>query len=389
MMLDNRTLLFAVALLELLCGLFMLTALGQRHGDRQRWIWVASFLVQGVGVGLFALRDQAPDWLTIPIANALFLLGSCLTIQAFARLLERPVPPLLALPATGVYGLLFCAAYAAGADLYQRLLLAGIWMGWLQGGTAWLMLRHSQQHPTQRVIGGWYVLMAGMVWALVVGLLLNVAPVETPVGNSPGRVFYQLCALGTIVASALGYLMIENELNRAELVQLAQRDSLTGALNRRALEMIAAAEWNRHVRYRLPLAVLMVDIDHFKTINDRYGHATGDQVLRHISGVLRGEIRRHEVMVRYGGEEFLILAPNTDLEGALQLAERILRVIRNTPFEQDIMLTASLGVAAAVPPPDSDWTALVNTADQRLYRAKAAGRDCIVAGDEVPTPAVA
>lgn len=389
MMLDNRTLLFAIAALELFCGLLMLTALGQRHGDRQRWIWVGSFLVQGVGVGLFVLRDQAPDWLTIPVANVLFLIGSCLTIQAFARLLDRRLPPLLSLPATGFHSLLFCLAYVAGADLYQRTLLAVVWMAVLQSGTAWLMLKDSKRHPAQRVIGGWYVLMSAMLWALLVGLISNATPVDSPVANSSARIFYNLCALGTILASALGYLMIENELNREELVQLAQRDSLTGALNRRALEMIAAAEWNRHVRYRLPLAVLMVDIDHFKTINDHYGHAVGDQVLRHFSAVVRGEIRRHEVVVRYGGEEFLILAPNTDLDGAIQLSERIQRVIRATPFDQNIALTASFGVAARVPPPDSDWTSLVRTADQRLYLAKAAGRDCIVSEDQTLKSAVA
>lgn len=385
-MLDSRTLLFAIATLELLSGLLVLTALGQRHGDRQRWIWAGSFLVQGGGVGLFVLRGYAPDWLTIPVANILLMLGSCLTIQAFARLLDRRVPPLLTLPATCLHGAVFWAAYAAGADLYERTLLAAVWLAWLQSGTAWLLLKHSQQHPAQRVIGGWYVLMSAMVWSLLLALLADVVPAESPVGRSLGRNIYQLCALGTIVASALGYLMIENELNREELVQLAQRDSLTGALNRRALEMIAATEWHRHVRYRLPLAVVMVDIDHFKTINDRYGHTTGDQVLRHFSGLLRGEIRRHEVIVRYGGEEFLILAPNTNLDGATQLAERIQREIRTTPFDRSIALTASFGVAALVPSHHSNWESLVKTADQRLYRAKAAGRDCIIAADESPAP---
>jgi len=384
-MLDNRTLIFAIALLELLCGLLVLTALGERHGDRQRWVWSGSFLVQGTGVGLFVLRDHAPDWLTIPVANTLLMLGSSLTIQAFARLLGRGVPPLLSLPASCVHGIVFWAAYAAGADMLQKTLLASGWLGWLQGGTAWLLLKHSKTHPAQRVIGGWYVLMSTMIWIMLTAMVANLMPVESPLGNSPARNFYQLCALGTIMASAMGYLMIENELNRKELVQLAQRDSLTGALNRRALELIAATEWSRHVRYRLPLAILMVDIDHFKAINDRYGHATGDQVLRHFSAVLRGEIRRHEVIVRYGGEEFLILAPNTDLDGAILLAERIQRVIRAKPFDQNITLTASFGVAAQIPSPQSDWAALVKTADQRLYRAKACGRDRVVADESAAT----
>lgn len=381
LVLDSRTLLVAIATLQILCGLMILTALGPRQVGKTRIAWAASFLLQGTGIILLALRDHAPDWLSIPVANTLFLLGSSLTLLAFADLLERRVPLLLSVRATAVYAAVFAAFYFVGGGLFGRTLFANAWIALLHSGIAWVLLQGSAHHPSQRMTGVWFCLMAGMLWLRLVVLLGGGGVLDTPVSDSIARTVYMLCALGTMLASALGYLLIENELRREELVQLARLDSLTGALNRRALEVVADTEWERHSRYRLPLAVLMVDIDHFKAINDNYGHSTGDAVLRHFSHLLRSGIRQHEVIVRYGGEEFMILAPNTDLDGAVQLAERIQRLIRTVPFDSAIVITASFGVAAQVPLPDSSWRALVETADQRLYRAKAAGRDCIVIED--------
>jgi diguanylate cyclase (GGDEF)-like protein len=390
MNIDNRTLLFAVAALQLLCGMMILTVLGQRHSNRQRLGWAFSFLLQGAGAGLIALRGSLPDWLTMPVANTLFLLGACLTVQAFCHLLDRRVPPLLTLRATALYALTFCIAYFAGASSQIRGVVGFFWMAYLQSCAAWIVLGRSAHHPAQRMTGGWYVLMSLMLWIQLALLIVGISTADSPAADAAGRTFFLFCALGSILASALGYVLIENELHREELAQLARLDSLTGALNRRALEMIADSEWDRHTRYRLPLAIVMVDIDHFKSINDRYGHALGDEVLRHFSHLLRAEIRQQEVIVRYGGEEFLILAPNTELVGAVQLAERIQRSMRNLAFDEHICLTASFGVAALVPTRDDRWQDLVELADRRLYMAKAAGRDCIVVDDgEAAPPGVA
>ena len=128
-------------------------------------------------------------------------------------------------------------------------------------------------------------------------------------------------------------------------------------------------------------ALLMVDIDHFKRVNDHYGHLAGDHVLRHIVGVLRQRLRASDVLGRYGGEEFMVLLPGTDLHGAAQLAEQLRQAVQATPCEwqgQRIPFTVSIGVAASADTPaDPSRTseALLQAADQALYRAKDDGRN--------------
>ena len=128
-------------------------------------------------------------------------------------------------------------------------------------------------------------------------------------------------------------------------------------------------------------ALLMVDIDHFKRVNDHYGHLAGDHVLRHIVGVLRQRLRASDVLGRYGGEEFMVLLPSTDLHGAAQLAEQLRQAVQATPCEwqgQRIAFTVSIGVAASADTPaDPSRTseALLQAADQALYRAKDDGRN--------------
>lgn len=128
-------------------------------------------------------------------------------------------------------------------------------------------------------------------------------------------------------------------------------------------------------------ALLMVDIDHFKRVNDHYGHLAGDHVLRHIVGVLRQRLRASDVLGRYGGEEFMVLLPGTDLHGAAQLAEQLRQAVQAAPCEwqgQHIAFTVSIGVAASADTPaDPSRTseALLQAADQALYRAKDDGRN--------------
>lgn len=128
-------------------------------------------------------------------------------------------------------------------------------------------------------------------------------------------------------------------------------------------------------------ALLMVDIDHFKRVNDHYGHLAGDHVLRHIVGVLRQRLRASDVLGRYGGEEFMLLLPDTDLHGAAQLAEQLRQAVQAAPCEwqgQRIAFTVSIGVAASADTPaDPSRTseALLQAADQALYRAKDDGRN--------------
>lgn len=168
--------------------------------------------------------------------------------------------------------------------------------------------------------------------------------------------------------------------HRAEqdLARLAITDSLTGLANRRQLDQVLRREWARAQRNRKPLAVLMVDVDHFKAFNQRHGHAGGDQALREVARTIEGCIRRPgDLAARYGGEEFQVVLPETELGGALLLAERIRASIEALPvFGDDSRpVTVSIGVGLHVPGRQQDLTWVRGAADAALYRAKAGGRN--------------
>lgn len=166
-----------------------------------------------------------------------------------------------------------------------------------------------------------------------------------------------------------------------ELEVLATRDSLTGLLNRRESARVLAEEQARASRYRRPLALLWADIDHFKRINDTWGHAAGDQVLCAVSDLLRDSVRSVDTVGRFGGEEFIVILPEMGAEEAREVAERLReqigRQVVTLPGGEAVSLTISIGVAAF---PDHGQTQdeLCAAADKAMYRAKKQGRNCAV-----------
>jgi two-component system, cell cycle response regulator len=167
--------------------------------------------------------------------------------------------------------------------------------------------------------------------------------------------------------------------DNARLEALAHTDALTQVLNRRALSLRLAAEIDRAKRYDSVVTLLMIDIDHFKRVNDTHGHLVGDDVLRTIASVLRHEVRSADVVARYGGEEFVVVLPETDHAGAIVFAERIRERIERETFGEEngvhLRLTTSIGVAAFPASGVDRAEELLARADAALYRAKAEGRN--------------
>jgi diguanylate cyclase (GGDEF)-like protein len=175
------------------------------------------------------------------------------------------------------------------------------------------------------------------------------------------------------------------ELNEAnhELERKSSIDALTGVANRRSYDKRVIAEARRSRREKTPLAIAMIDIDHFKTINDIYGHQCGDKALQHFASVLKACIKRpSDVVCRYGGEEFVVILPNTDLEGARLLMENIRLSTENSRLECDnehIKFTVSIGVSTRIIVTDNEYELLNAFADKLLYQAKESGRNQVKA----------
>lgn len=188
-----------------------------------------------------------------------------------------------------------------------------------------------------------------------------------------------------IVAPPIVYLAMSLlcELDRAEerLQQISVTDELTRVFNRRYLLHVIGIAFSRSRRYGEELSILMMDIDHFKSVNDVHGHHAGDQALREVAQRIRGRLRNIDVVARYGGEEFVAVLPSTAAEGALTLAERVRHAIADESLPTDrqaIPVTISIGVAS-LHGDDEDVDALLRRADRALYRAKLDGRNRVVA----------
>jgi diguanylate cyclase (GGDEF)-like protein len=193
--------------------------------------------------------------------------------------------------------------------------------------------------------------------------------------------------LGLILFIGVGTLFLAREISRRaraefRLEELATTDGLTGLCNRRKFDTAMDAEWRRAIRHSRPMALLLIDADHFKIFNDSFGHQSGDQALIAIANCIAASAKRAgDYAARYGGEEFAVLLPGASKQDALEVAEVIRRRVEQVPADP-AMLTVSIGVASMRPLVTMEWTALVEAADKALYAAKAAGRNqCVVAGD--------
>ena len=258
------------------------------------------------------------------------------------------------------------------------------------------VLRLFQQIPTGTIRARWrtltvliifflfgYVVYAVLAWNVYGGVLGLVAP----------AVFF----CGAIFVLLVCFLSLNTT---REIIQMytIQRESitdpLTGIYNRRYLDHRLEEEVSRSQRYNLPFSMLMLDIDHFKRVNDTHGHQAGDLILKTFSRIILDTLRESDIVARYGGEEFLIILPNTGEPGALAMAERLRNMVEEYEFAlpenkeentRSISITVSIGVAS-YSSEISEYRSLIENADRALYRAKSAGRNKVVVGNGMDTP---
>lgn len=192
-------------------------------------------------------------------------------------------------------------------------------------------------------------------------------------------------------------ICLENSLNHERLKLVGLTDPLTEIYNRRYLEIRCQEEVANVRRYRNPLSCMFTDIDKFKRINDTYGHNIGDKVLCYVTGLIKSQLRSNDVLARFGGEEFVVLLPQTGLRHACEIAERVRRTIADQPFKIDndneLKVTISIGVARVPDELEGDDKEVVHklfaSADESLYVAKESGRNKVISEDDCPASGVA
>lgn len=386
MTLDPPTVAFVTVLVVCLQG-GILTALWLIHRDmRGIGFWAAGALLVALGVlGTFLRSGNLPSS-TLAIANIVTIAGLIVTwwgIDAFFQ--RRPAYRLglaiLTLTAIGV------AWFVVAENSRMRVLfLLGIF-ALMAGLRIYSMLREVNpgtrfsQILTSMTLGA-----QGIYYLVLATAIYSLPPVDKPLAQVPffGWIFLIPMLLSIVVV--FGIVLLVNQTIATRLQESARRDVLTEALTRRAMEETATDELARSRRHNLPLSLLLLDIDHFKLVNDQYGHAAGDTALRQFAAAVQRCLRREDVFGRLGGEEFCALLPSTAVGGAAQLAERIRQSVANLAVEAGghrVSLKVSIGVAS-LGEHGGSWDELVNQADRAMYAAKRAGRNRVIVGDAQP-----
>lgn len=184
----------------------------------------------------------------------------------------------------------------------------------------------------------------------------------------------------TVVSACAFIFAIRNQQQRQEMAVLARRDPLTGVRNRRSMDDALQLAVSTASRTETPYALVMLDLDHFKTINDKHGHALGDEILVNLAQMVERNTRQSDQLFRFGGEEFVLLMPGVDHAGMKAVVQGLRQKIRSTLRSPDGPVTASFG--AALLDDNEDWESWLKRADDALYRAKESGRDCVVIDSE-------
>lgn len=265
-------------------------------------------------------------------------------------------------------------------------IMASDGMSALQGALAlWLLLRGGGIAVGQGrhiLVGSVLVLtllFLGRFLTMATGLVPAPPPLLTddPIDTATYLLLHLIMVFAT-----LGFVLAAAELTADRHHQLAMQDPLTDLPNRRAVLDALERHWSAAVRTQRPLTVLMIDIDHFKQINDQHGHPAGDAVLRRLARLLRARVRSQDIVGRFGGEEFLVVLPDTAPDTAATLAEALRGRIESVPVRargRMLPLTASMGLHGLWPGAGDTVDDAIQKADEALYRAKSAGRNRVVA----------
>lgn len=342
--------------------------------------WAAALLVNAIGHLLIMLRGLIPDLLSIVVGNLMLSSVFVGLIAAVYQFQGRPVrwalllaPPLLVL----VFVSVFIDNFPA------RVSFVGLVIG-LQAVWA-LLAALSHRHAT--VGRGQWLLVAGLSLEAVVlgGRALVAISTHSEATNilqsSALQTLTFLATFSVVLVSSVGFVFMSRDRADENNRVLAALDPLTGVANRRSLIAALDRDVARAQRMREPMALMMVDIDHFKDVNDQYGHPAGDRVLCSVVNVLRQRVRAQDLVGRYGGEEFMVLLPDTGLTGAEQLARELCKAVEESRCPADgvpgpgIAVTVSIGVFGGRLESGDSWDMLIAAADRALYQAKNNGRN--------------
>jgi diguanylate cyclase (GGDEF)-like protein len=393
MNLDPRTLLFSLILTYGLSMLSMFVAAAGRKNNKPDGMgkWAVAMFVETLTWGLIAARGRIPDFFSIVVANGLLAAAFALILAAIYEYQLRSLPRWKYLVPVVLTVLV---AAVLQNDIHGRF----IWGGLIYGlqlvliGHALISDRDTRAGQAWRLLFGGVVLLVLLLLLRAIAALAGHSDFAQPQNTlelQPIQLIAFIATMSTALLGSFGFVLLVKERTDREIMHLAMTDSLTQIPNRRALMDYAERSLAR--RTGLPMALLMIDADHFKLINDTHGHQTGDDVLRKIASLLSARLRGHDLLGRYGGEEFMVIAPETGTESALALAESLRSIIVSTPFstaDGEITLSISIGISNCPAAARRGLGDMLTEADAALYEAKQTGRNKVVCFGTASSPQI-
>lgn len=384
MNLDARTLLFSLILTNAFMVMSLFVAASSEDEDEKRdgiAKWAVAILLETLTWILIAARGGIPDAFSIVVANG-FLSGSyALMLAAVGEFQQRTVP-------RWKYFVPIALTLLVSAILINDIHARFIWGGMvyifqlaLIGHTLLTAPETHTGRASKLLISGIAIVILVLLLRAIVAMTGQVILAQPGAGDAPHwiQIVSFVALMGSSLLGSIGFLLMVKERTDREVLHLAMTDSLTGVPNRRAL--MDYAERALAQRSGRSMALLMIDVDHFKRINDTRGHPAGDEVLRQISRLLSKRLRGGDLLGRYGGEEFCVVAPDTDADGALTLAESLRAALESaelTTASGKISVTVSIGVALSAANAERELKDILAEADVALYSAKKGGRNQVV-----------
>lgn len=378
-MIDLRTLLLVLAVADLVLATALWMGGSQRLRDGMSQ-WAGSLAVRALGLLILASQGHLQPG-AVAVGAALVALS--LTLQG-AALLAFSRKSLAAWVHTAVI-----AAVAVPFQLLEPDRAIGILFGGVVFGTLLLVLaavcvqmRAPALSRAKAVLVACFAVVGLACLWRGVGAVLVVDPLRDFNAPAGSAAVSFLIAFAAAIAATFAFLLLHKERADAEARRLATIDPLTGAYNRSTFHEIAERELARALRAGQALSIVMLDIDHFRAINEQHGHRVGDEVLRQFADLVRSALRKEDMLVRYGGGAFLVMLPEVPGPGAVVVAGRIRRYVANEPIEaagRKFAVTVSLGVAARLDEGPESIDTLLARADSALALAKERGRNRVVA----------
>lgn len=391
---DGATLIFINFLLSLVSAVVMLFVRAGMPNARGLTAWTASniFFALGFLLLLSYYLFSAPPLVESLIANLLIDAGSITAYIAVLLFLRRPRSRLWVIAPALLLIMVEIGLYARhGANMAIMVPLGASARAIVTIGAGWQLLRHapSYMRPASTIGGIFHFSWALM---LVSRTAWWISSHFAAVDWDPTTPFALIARIVLTFVVTPGYLwMIARQLDQA-LLEQAQQDPLTGIPNRRVMWHRGQRQAEFAMTQHTPVGLLMIDVDHFKSVNDRFGHGVGDEVLVGIAKALAANMREGDLVARVGGEEFMVLLPGASYEDAYNVAERLRAAVECLPFPLDdggtLHCTISMGISV-LDQDAIDWPDLVRTADRALYCAKQLGRNRIESAPPVRTPAIA